>query len=178
MAAAGERMAGIAWPEVIEAAVAAVPDEWLGDDLGSSSAARRAYREFLGARVAARSNVISKSLTVASAEADLRAALAFGPPHLSWYQLTIEPNTVFHKRPPLLPVEEDGRLHDPKLRENFIEILFTLKRWRKSLENGRTAGNLVDYHSLVSDLHRPPANGWNSCRWKPGSSPCGRPSTG
>jgi oxygen-independent coproporphyrinogen-3 oxidase len=44
--------------------------------------------------------------TVAGAEADLRAALAFGPPHLSWYQLTIEPNTVFHKRPPLLPVED------------------------------------------------------------------------
>ncbi|MEE4144162.1 MAG: radical SAM family heme chaperone HemW [Halieaceae bacterium] len=44
--------------------------------------------------------------TAASAEADLRAALAFGPPHLSWYQLTIEPNTVFHKRPPPLPVED------------------------------------------------------------------------
>ncbi len=44
--------------------------------------------------------------TVTSAEADLRAALAFSPPHLSWYQLTIEPNTVFHKRPPLLPVED------------------------------------------------------------------------
>jgi oxygen-independent coproporphyrinogen-3 oxidase len=44
--------------------------------------------------------------TVASAEADLRAALAFNPPHLSWYQLTIEPNTLFHKRPPLLPVED------------------------------------------------------------------------
>ena len=44
--------------------------------------------------------------TVAGAEADLRAALAFGPPHLSWYQLTIEPNTLFHKRPPLLPVED------------------------------------------------------------------------
>ncbi len=44
--------------------------------------------------------------TIASAEADLRAALAFNPPHLSWYQLTIEPNTVFHKRPPLLPVED------------------------------------------------------------------------
>ena len=44
--------------------------------------------------------------TPASAEADLRAALAHNPPHLSWYQLTIEPNTVFHKRPPLLPVED------------------------------------------------------------------------
>ena len=44
--------------------------------------------------------------TVAAAEADLRSALEFNPPHLSWYQLTIEPNTVFHKRPPLLPVED------------------------------------------------------------------------
>ena len=37
---------------------------------------------------------------------DLRAALAHQPPHLSWYQLTIEPNTVFHNRPPTLPVED------------------------------------------------------------------------
>ena len=45
--------------------------------------------------------------TLAGAEADLRAALAWNPPHLSWYQLTIEPNTVFHKRPPSLPVEDE-----------------------------------------------------------------------
>lgn len=44
--------------------------------------------------------------TVRSAEADLHAAIACRPAHLSWYQLTIEPNTVFHKRPPLLPVED------------------------------------------------------------------------
>jgi len=42
-----------------------------------------------------------------AAEADLRAALACRPPHLSWYQLTIEPNTVFHKRPPTLPLEDE-----------------------------------------------------------------------
>lgn len=42
-----------------------------------------------------------------TAEADLRAALAYQPPHLSWYQLTIEPNTVFHKRPPTLPIEDE-----------------------------------------------------------------------
>ncbi|MGL4563662.1 MAG: radical SAM family heme chaperone HemW, partial [Halioglobus sp.] len=41
-----------------------------------------------------------------AAETDLRTALAFAPPHLSWYQLTIEPNTVFHKRPPQLPSED------------------------------------------------------------------------
>jgi putative oxygen-independent coproporphyrinogen III oxidase len=44
--------------------------------------------------------------TLRSAEADLRRAISFGPPHISWYQLTIEPNTVFHKRPPLLPDED------------------------------------------------------------------------
>lgn len=37
---------------------------------------------------------------------DLRDALHFNPPHLSWYQLTLEPNTVFHKYPPTLPPDE------------------------------------------------------------------------
>ncbi len=45
--------------------------------------------------------------SVAGAEADLRAAIDLGPPHISWYQLTLEPNTVFHARPPAdLPDEE------------------------------------------------------------------------
>ena len=43
---------------------------------------------------------------VAGAEADLRQAIALAPEHLSWYQLTIEPNTAFHRHPPLLPVED------------------------------------------------------------------------
>lgn len=37
---------------------------------------------------------------------DLKQALTFSPPHLSWYQLTIEKNTVFYNRPPLLPDED------------------------------------------------------------------------
>ena len=37
---------------------------------------------------------------------DLEAALAFETAHLSWYQLTIEPNTAFYNRPPVLPVED------------------------------------------------------------------------
>lgn len=48
---------------------------------------------------------------------------------------------------PLLPVEEDGRLHDPRLRENFIESIFTLKRWRELVSGGQTRGRLVDFHS-------------------------------
>ena len=44
--------------------------------------------------------------TVAQALADIEKALAFDPPHLSHYQLTLEPNTVFAARPPTLPDEE------------------------------------------------------------------------
>jgi uncharacterized protein YbgA (DUF1722 family)/uncharacterized protein YbbK (DUF523 family) len=54
---------------------------------------------------------------------------------------------IFMEHFPLLPVEEDGRLHDPHLRENFIESLFTFKRWRDMLAKGRTAGNLVAFHT-------------------------------
>lgn len=38
--------------------------------------------------------------------ADLQKALTLNPPHLSWYQLTIEPNTLFYAKPPKLPNEE------------------------------------------------------------------------
>jgi len=38
--------------------------------------------------------------SVAAAIDDLDHAVALGPAHLSWYQLTLEPNTVFHTRPP------------------------------------------------------------------------------
>ncbi|WP_158783908.1 radical SAM family heme chaperone HemW [Pantoea sp. BAV 3049] len=41
---------------------------------------------------------------------DLRQAIELDPPHLSWYQLTIEPNTLFASRPPVLP--DDDALWD------------------------------------------------------------------
>jgi oxygen-independent coproporphyrinogen-3 oxidase len=44
--------------------------------------------------------------TVTEADADLAAALAFSPPHLSFYHLTLEPNTLFHRHPPPLPDDE------------------------------------------------------------------------
>ena len=47
----------------------------------------------------------------------------------------------------LLPVEEEGRLHDPNLRENFIERIFTLKRWREVLGKKESRGNVVDFHT-------------------------------
>ncbi len=44
--------------------------------------------------------------SVADALADLRQAIALAPTHLSWYQLTIEPNTVFYRQQPVLPDED------------------------------------------------------------------------
>ncbi|ODN43087.1 radical SAM family heme chaperone HemW [Piscirickettsia litoralis] len=38
--------------------------------------------------------------------ADLKQAIDLKPPHLSWYQLTLEPNTLFHAKPPQLPTDE------------------------------------------------------------------------
>jgi putative oxygen-independent coproporphyrinogen III oxidase len=44
--------------------------------------------------------------TVANAADDIATALALAPPHLSHYHLTLEPGTVFHERPPVLPDED------------------------------------------------------------------------
>lgn len=44
--------------------------------------------------------------TVAHALDDLKTAIRLNPSHISWYQLTIEPNTAFHSRPPKLPQDE------------------------------------------------------------------------
>lgn len=46
--------------------------------------------------------------SIDAALADLQAAIAAGPGHLSWYELTLEPNTVFWSRPPNLP-DDDAR---------------------------------------------------------------------
>jgi len=46
------------------------------------------------------------SQSAADARRDVDLALEFSPPHLSLYQLTLEPNTVFHKYPPVLPDED------------------------------------------------------------------------
>lgn len=48
---------------------------------------------------------------------------------------------------PYLPVEEEGRLHDPMLRENFIERIFVFKRWRELLSGSNKRGDLVAFHT-------------------------------
>ncbi len=50
---------------------------------------------------------------------DLQTALSHQPDHVSWYQLTIEPNTVFYKQKPVLPTEDDAFV----LEEKGLELL-------------------------------------------------------
>ncbi|UXI01699.1 radical SAM family heme chaperone HemW [Photobacterium sp. TY1-4] len=45
--------------------------------------------------------------SIDDALSDLKQAIALDPPHLSWYQLTIEPNTLFYSKPPTLPDDDD-----------------------------------------------------------------------
>ena len=51
---------------------------------------------------------------------------------------------------PLLPVEEEGRLHDPAIRENFVERIFALARWRELLAEQPAQqpkiGPIIDFH--------------------------------
>ncbi|HLA38532.1 MAG TPA: YbgA family protein, partial [Candidatus Glassbacteria bacterium] len=48
---------------------------------------------------------------------------------------------------PELPVEDEGRLHDPALRENFIERIFVMKCWREMTASHRSLKALVDFHT-------------------------------
>jgi len=65
---------------------------------------------------------------------------------------------IFMEHFPLLPVEEEGRLHDPVLRENFIERIFVLQRWREFLAAKPKLGDLVAFHTrhkLLIMAHSP-----------------------
>jgi uncharacterized protein YbgA (DUF1722 family)/uncharacterized protein YbbK (DUF523 family) len=54
---------------------------------------------------------------------------------------------AFMENFPLIPVEDDGCLNDPLIRENFILQIFTMKRWRDNMARKRGMGKLVDFHT-------------------------------
>jgi uncharacterized protein YbgA (DUF1722 family)/uncharacterized protein YbbK (DUF523 family) len=61
---------------------------------------------------------------------------------------------------PLLPVEEEGRLHDPRLRESFVERVFAYRRVRALFARRFTMGELVAFHTaekLLLLAHDEPA---------------------
>ena len=49
---------------------------------------------------------------------------------------------------PLIPVEEEGRLCDPTLRENFIERVFCYRRWQDLVQSGFTRQALTQFHTI------------------------------
>lgn len=49
---------------------------------------------------------------------------------------------------PLLPVEEEGRLGDPDLRDNFLERVFAYRRWQRLEEDGLSKAALVEFHTI------------------------------
>lgn len=54
---------------------------------------------------------------------------------------------AFTRRFPLVPVEDDLRLHDPGLRENFVERLFVFHRWQTLVGQGTSLAGLVEFHT-------------------------------
>jgi len=54
---------------------------------------------------------------------------------------------AFTEQFPLLPVEEEGRLNDADLRENFVESIFVFQRLRELVQKKKTRGALVDFHT-------------------------------
>lgn len=51
------------------------------------------------------------------------------------------------ERFPFLPVEDEGRLHDPAIRENFIERVFVYRRWQEHIKEDGSLGGLVAFHA-------------------------------
>ncbi|MDR4504814.1 MAG: DUF523 and DUF1722 domain-containing protein [Candidatus Scalindua sp.] len=54
---------------------------------------------------------------------------------------------AFMKHFPLIPVEDDGRLHNPRFRENFVERIFVLKRWQEFRKKDVSMKDLIDFHT-------------------------------
>lgn len=54
---------------------------------------------------------------------------------------------ILMQRLPLLPVEEEGRLNDAVLRENFINRVYVYQRWQRLLQEGISPGSLIEFHT-------------------------------
>ena len=104
--------------------------------------------------------------TPEQAIADLQQAMDFQPEHLSWYQLTIEPNTAFHNQPPVLPIEStleriQGQGHKLLAKAGFFayEISAYARPQRLSQHNcnywqfGDYLGIGAGAHGKITDLN-------------------------
>ncbi|MDG2090095.1 MAG: radical SAM family heme chaperone HemW [Gammaproteobacteria bacterium] len=83
--------------------------------------------------------------TSEQARADLMQAVKFNPSHISWYQLTIEPNTVFYSKPPTLPASsliESMHEEGIKLLESESFDRYEISAFSKS---GKPARHNINY---------------------------------
>lgn len=65
---------------------------------------------------------------------------------------------AFMRTFPLIPVIDDGRLHDLRLRENFIERVFVYQRWKEFIKRGGLIKDLINFHTehkLMMLAHSP-----------------------
>jgi oxygen-independent coproporphyrinogen-3 oxidase len=107
------------------------------------------------------------SQTLAEAEADLSTALAFAPPHLSLYHLTMEPNTEFAKYPPALPDDDASAEMQDMIAARIAAAGFSHYEVSAYAQPGRRARHNLNYwefgdylgvgagaHSKLSFPHR------------------------
>ncbi|MFD2366357.1 radical SAM family heme chaperone HemW [Pseudoduganella sp. GCM10020061] len=107
------------------------------------------------------------SQTLAEAQQDLDTALAFAPPHLSLYHLTMEPNTVFAKYPPQLPDDDTSADMQDMIAERTAQAGFQHYEVSAYAQPGRRARHNLNYwefgdylgigagaHSKLSFPHR------------------------
>lgn len=105
--------------------------------------------------------------TLAQCETDIRTALGFAPPHISIYHLTIEPNTVFAKFPPVVPEDDDAYAMLDRITEltgaaglERYEVSAYARRGHRSRHNqnywqfGDYLGIGAGAHSKLSFAHR------------------------
>lgn len=97
--------------------------------------------------------------SVAGALTDLEAAVGFAPEHLSWYQLTLEPQTAFHRHPPPLPDEDTVAEIEARGRELLAragyeryEVSAYARTGRRSVHNGNYWA-FGDYLGLGAGAH-------------------------
>lgn len=65
---------------------------------------------------------------------------------------------AFTRHFPIIPVIDDGRLHNLSLRENFIERVFVYRRWKEFLKKGGSVRDLISFHTehkLIILSHSP-----------------------
>ena len=96
--------------------------------------------------------------TLEQALTDLRMAVENGATHISWYQLTIEPNTVFFRTQPVLPVE-DVLEHIQEQGEAYLKahgfIQYEISAWRKEQPSAHNMNywQFGDYLAIGAGAH-------------------------